>query len=96
MIRVVYSADSKTGLFLGLKPGHPVNEEVLFFRECASPLERALLQQHMTEYISALFREVRRTSYLSGWRDAKSKKLKRDFFSGMSEVVEWEKKQAGL
>ena len=97
MIRVVNAADSKTGLFIGLKSGHPVTEEMLFYRECASPLEKTLLQEHLTQYFSDLFEEVRYTSYVMGWRDAKSKKrAKRDFFPGVSEVTQWEKNQAGL
>lgn len=98
MIRIVRSHDNK-GLFVSLELGYPMPEkmELDFFRASASEVETRLLEQEVRKKLHGLFEEIRKVSYLKGWKDAKSKKARKSHvFPNRMYMDDWERKEAGL
>lgn len=94
MITFVSSQDGK-GLFVSIEPGYPLKKDapIDFYRQCASEVERALLQQHLRYGLGDLMEEIREAMYNAGWRDAKShKKAKRTCFASATRILDWEAK----
>ena len=95
-IRIVKD-ESAAKLWIGIASCGVVGDELWFGRECASPIERELLREHLIAALNNTFERIRRVSYMRGWRDAKSKKrAKEQWFPCGSDVVDWERKEAGL
>lgn len=93
MIRFISSQDGK-GLFVSIEPGYPLKKDtpIDFYRQCASEVEQALLQQHLRQELGDLMEGIREALYNAGWRDAKShKKAKRTCFATATRVLDWEK-----
>jgi hypothetical protein len=67
-----------------------------FYRAGASPLETQILTVEIHEKLRAHMEEVRRVAYLRGWRDAKAKRKKVTWYPGWFEVLDWERREAGL
>ena len=89
--------DNPKQLFVGITTGGVVGEELWFVRDGASEIERELLREHLIASLSDTFERIRKVSYLRGWRDAKSKKkLKQQWFACQSDMLDWEKREAGL
>ena len=93
---IVRSADKK-GVFIKLKHSDVNDGEYLYFyREGASQLEVELLQERLDKVVSAQLEGLRRTSYLRGWRAAKSKKIaKESWFAMCLDILNWEKVESG-
>ena len=97
MVRFIQSNDH-AGIVLRVTVGYPLKEGTLidFYHACSSPIESVLLQPHIEKAIAGTMEEIRRVSYQRGWRAAKSKKVKKsDWFPSLTQVQEWEKKEAG-
>lgn len=91
MITFTSSQDGK-GLYVRIDPGHPLKEPIDFYRQCASGVERVLLQQHLRQELGDLMEGIRKAMYSAGWRDAKShKKAKRTCFASAARILDWEK-----
>lgn len=89
--------DNPTQLFVGIMTGGVVREELWFARDSASEIERELLREHLIASLNDTFERIRKVSYLRGWRDAKAKKKsKQQWFACYSDVLDWEKEEAGL
>lgn len=85
------------GLYVRLIPaGLGENVQLDFYRAGTSRIEATLLGRHLQEGLDAQMELVRRVSYLRGWRDAKSKRKKHEWFASCVDVREWESKEAGL
>ena len=67
-----------------------------FYRESASPVESKLLDAHLSKELEKALEQVRRVSYLTGWRDKSAKRLKRKWFNSCLNIFDWEKQEAGL
>lgn len=72
---------------------HPTLGILQFHRESASEIEKILLTKELKENLQRDMREIRRISYLRGWRDAKAKRRKHDCFSSFPSVMSWEKEE---
>ena len=89
---------TEQGVWVRLGNDYPLKtqENLDFYRAGASSIETALLRKHLQDQLDAMMEEVRQVSYLRGWRDAKSKRKKQAWFSDFAQVMDWEKKEAGL
>lgn len=98
MIRLANGKEDKLDLFVVVDGKGPLEGlRFDFFRHCASETERRLLDHYLRLQLRDTFREIRRVSYLAGWRDAKGKKnAKRNLFPECPTILEWEKREAGL
>lgn len=83
------------GVFIRLDLGEPLGK-LWFHRPGASPLEQQLLWTELCSVLDNQMQQIRKASYLCGWRDAKSKRRKETWFSRYCDVTDWEKKKAGL
>ena len=91
------SAEGGKGLYIELKPDDLGENVTLdFYRDSASTIEATLLRRYVQKALADQMQQVRQVSYLRGWRDAKSKRTKRDWFPCCVNVPDWEKKEAGL
>ena len=91
------SSDGKKGLFVRVRPDGLEKGLCLdFYRDGASAIETTLLQRHLYKVLQDQMEAVRKVSYLRGWRDAKSKRKKKDWFASCVDVRDWETKEAGL
>ena len=94
MINVQYTSDKKHVVITIQGLGQIV--DLKFYRDAASEIEAVLLQKHILEAISHGFKDIRRVSYLRGWRDAKSKKRKKeDWFPPHPTITPWERNEIG-
>jgi hypothetical protein len=92
MIRIVRASDSKTRLWIEMKPIHPLVESMWFLHDCANETERNLLEAHLRSSLSDRIRDIRRVSYQRGWRNKSDKKgAKSDLFPSTMDIMEWEK-----
>lgn len=97
MIVVQVDSVNKKRLWISVDAGHPLKEKIWFPRDCASEIEAALLEKQIDGKLNATAEEIRKVSYSTGWRDAKSKKrTKRTWFVMCLNVLDWERKDAGL
>ena len=89
---------TEQGVWVRLGTDAPLHKQPAldFYRAGASQIETALLRQHLQDQLDAMMEEVRQVSYLRGWRDAKSKRKKQSWFPDIAQVMDWEKKEAGL
>ena len=84
-----------TGLYLRVTPRDPltVTMSLDFYRECASEIERNLLEAHLDAMIQSNMKQIRQAYYNLGWREkASHEKPKRDWFGSATVLLEWEKK----
>ena len=96
MFQFTKGTDEKI-LWVRVMGEYPVKQLFDFHLECATTVERSLLEKHLVTVMEKHCEELRRVSYLAGWRMAKSKKMqKRRYFNDCVEVMDWEKKEAGL
>jgi hypothetical protein len=96
MIRIT-RAKENAGVYIEITPGGPLEDHPVldFYRAGASPMETLLLCEQLRTQLETLMMGVRRVSYRSGWRDAKSKRKKKEWFAGCAEVLNWERIDAG-
>jgi len=73
-------------------------EPFWFYRQGASKIETQLLHEKLRSLFGQQMRQVRTVSYLRGWRDAKAKRVKqdKDWNPVSVDLMNWEKKEAGL
>ena len=71
-------------------------EPLWFYRDGASKLETQLLNDELYRQFSKQLEELRKVSYLRGWRDAKAKRVKTQFFADVLFMTDHERKAAGL
>jgi len=85
------------GLYVRITPEYPLSGvgPLDFYRAGASSIETLLLEQQLDNLIWSKMEEVRRVSYLRGWRDAKAHRVKRTSFPTCVDVLDWENKDAG-
>ena len=92
MIKIVRASGDKTTLFLEMKPSYPLTESTWFRAECASEVERNLLEVHLRTQLNERMKEIRGTLYRIGWHDKASKNRRKDVeFSPCTDLHEWEK-----
>jgi hypothetical protein len=92
MIRIVRASDSKTRLWIEMKPIYPLTESMWFAHDCANETERNLLEAHLRTSLGDQIRAIRRVSYQRGWRNKSDKKgAKSDLFPCIMDIMEWEK-----
>ena len=65
-------------------------EPLLFYRASPTPLEVQLLQEKLVDALGSQCEHIRSVSYKRGWRDAKHKKPKQDWFATCLQVLDWE------
>ena len=95
-ISFISSSDGQ-GLYVRVRPdGIEKDLNLDFHRASASVIETRLLQRYLYTALSNQMEQVRQVSYLRGWRDAKSKRKKKDYFASSVDVRDWEEKEAGL
>lgn len=91
------SSDSRKGLFVRVRPDGLEKDLCLdFYRYGASTIETTLLRQYLCTALQDQMEQIRTVSYLRGWRDAKSKRKKKDWFASSVDVRDWEEREAGL
>ena len=97
MITVNRSTENKA-VALALQIGFPLPDgmELLFWRSGMTEVETHLLCAAIRKAIETNMTEIRRVSYLRGWRDKASHKLKEGWFASHSSIIPWEKENAGL
>lgn len=93
MFRLVVSVDKN---HIGIEFEDATIGKVTFWRQSPSTIEATLLQAHLCGKVDASMEAIRKVSYLRGWRAAKSKHNKESWWSCWTEVLPWEKKEAGL
>ena len=97
MITVKRSTEN-TAVALELEIGFPLPDGMLlsFWRSGLTEVETRLLAVAIRGAIAANMTEIRRVSYLRGWRDKASHKNKEGWFASHPSVMPWERKDAGL
>jgi len=97
MINFLVSKDLQ-GLYVRITPGYSLDGvgPLDFYRAGTSSIETLLLERHLDKLLWSKMEEVRRVSYLRGWRDAKAHKVKSTSFPKCVDVLDWERKDAGL
>lgn len=91
------SSNDGGGLYVEVRPdGLGENLCLDFYRAGASVIETTLLRRHIRQALDNQMEAIRKVSYLRGWRDAKSKRKKKDWFASCVDVRDWETKEAGL
>ena len=93
MIRIAQATDSKTRLWIELKPTLPLTESIWFSHECASEIECNLLEQHLRKQLTGRIELIRKLSYNRGWRDKTSKKPKSAAFYCGTDIMDWEREE---
>ena len=97
MINILDGQD-KENLFVCIDgQGELKGLRIEFHRHCASEIERNLLRCQLNDRLHKAMKEIRRVAYLTGWRDAKSKRVKKcEMFACATSALDWERKDAGL
>ncbi len=93
MLRLMLSANKK---HVGIEIEDSTIGKITFWRESSSEIEATLLQAHLSGKVDASMEAIRKVSYLRGWRAAKSKRNKESWWSCWTEVLPWEREEAGL
>ena len=83
-----------TSLFVGIESIYPLGQTIWFRRVCASEIERALLESHLSDCIGKRMECIRSALYRIGWKHKASKKVKKwASFSSSIDTEEYEEQQ---
>lgn len=92
----ILRGQEKTTLWIRVTGQYPVEMKFDFSHQCASEVERNLLEAHLRDVLASKYEALRRISYNMGWRHAKGKKVKKNtYFQSCIDVTDWERKEAG-
>lgn len=73
---------SKDGTKVKVRVDHGLSEDthLVLNWECGSTLYSELLSSHLQKQLEKIVQQVRQEEYNRGWKDAKAKKAKCDYF----------------
>lgn len=82
MIKIGIGA-SKTQLKVEVNPGLSDNKVMYLYWECGSDWYAELLRSQVDEKLRTTLQKIREEAYNEGWGDAKKKRQRRTWFSGL-------------
>ncbi len=65
---------------------HIKNRCYVVVLQCHDEIHAELLASNLTDHMFSLIKEIRRKAYNQGWTDAKSKRKRESWFSGMWKI----------
>lgn len=74
---------SGTQIKLEVDPGMSDKSVMYFYWNCGTEWYTELLRKQLDERLRASLQKIREDAYNDGWKDAKAKKMRRTWFSGL-------------
>lgn len=72
-----------TQIKLEVDPGMSDKKVMYFYWECGTEWYSELLRKQLDERLWASLKKIREDAYNDGWKDAKAKKMRQTWFSGL-------------